>query len=60
MSAGAVNLLVLCAIVAIFAAVAAITYVAATRRGGRRSGKLAKPSRAANRKVNPKTGDLFP
>jgi hypothetical protein len=60
MSGGAVNLLVLLGIVAIVAAAGAITYRAATSRGGRKSGKPMKTSQAAKRKVNPKTGDMFP
>ncbi len=59
MSAGTVNLLVLAGIVGIVAAFIAITYIAATRRGGRKGGKMAKPPAGAHRRVNPKTGDLF-
>lgn len=54
-----VNLLVLVGIVGIVAAFIAITYFAATRRGGRMGGKMAKPPVAAHRRVNPKTGDFF-
>lgn len=59
MSAGAVNLLVLVGILAIVTAFVAITYVAATRRGGRKTRRSGLPSREGQRKVNPKTGDLF-
>ncbi len=60
MSAGWVNLIVLAAIPLIVATAIAIFVVAATRRGGRKGKGLAKPSKAHYRKVNPKTGDLFP
>jgi len=60
MSTNLVNLLVLVGIVVIVAGAGAIFYTAATRRGGRKSSTTAKPSRASRRKVNPKTGDLFP
>lgn len=59
MSAGWVNLIVLVAIPLIVAGAATVSYIAATRRGGRRKPGLAKPSKAHYRKVNPKTGDLF-
>ncbi len=60
MSAGWVNLLVAIAIPAIVAGFVAVTYVARTRRGGRKAPGLAKQSKAAQRRVNPKTGTLFP
>ncbi|WP_187970247.1 hypothetical protein [Aquibium microcysteis] len=60
MSAGFVNLVVLAAIVAIIGGAFAIFRYAATRPAGRRARGLAKPSKTAQRKVNPKTGDLFP
>jgi hypothetical protein len=60
MSADMVNLLVVIAVVAIVAAFIGITVFARTRRGGRPAPGHAKPSRTAQRKVNPKTGDLFP
>jgi hypothetical protein len=60
MSANWINVLVLAAIVAIVGGAIAIVRVAATRPAGRRAPRLAKPSKTAQRKVNPKTGDLFP
>ena len=60
MSAGWINLLVLVAIVAIVGGAFAIFRFAATRPAGRKAPGPAKPSRSAQRKVNPKTGDLFP
>jgi hypothetical protein len=60
MSAGWVNLVVAIAIPAIVAGFVAVTYVARTRRGGRKAPGLARPSRTADRKLNPKTGTLFP
>jgi hypothetical protein len=55
-----VNLIVLAAMVSIVAGVARVFYLAARRRGGRRRAGLAKPPAAHHRRVNPKTGDLFP
>jgi hypothetical protein len=60
MSAAAINLIVLVAIVAIFAGSVYVTMAALRASGGRRGGRIAKPSRAEQRKVNPKTGELFP
>lgn len=60
MLAGWVNLIVLASIVLIVAGATAITYMAATRRGGRKTAGLVKPGKAHYRQVNPKTGDLFP
>ena len=60
MSTGWINLLVLVAIVAIIAGAIAIVRFAATRPAGRKAPGPAGPSRAARRKVNPKTGDLLP
>jgi hypothetical protein len=60
MSAGYVNLVVLVAILAIIGGAVAIFRFAATRPAGRRAPGVAKPSKTAQRKVNPKTGDLFP
>ncbi|MBS4019597.1 MAG: hypothetical protein KGZ68_15345 [Dechloromonas sp.] len=60
MSADFVNLIVLVAIVAIVGGAVAIVRLAATRPAGRRAPGLANPSKTAQRKVNPKTGDLFP
>jgi heme/copper-type cytochrome/quinol oxidase subunit 2 len=60
MSSGLINLLVVAVMIVIIAAVVSVFYVAATRRGGRKGRTSAKPSRAHNRKINPKTGDLFP
>ena len=60
MSANWINLLVLVAIVAIIAVAIAIAHHASTRPAGRKVRGPAAPSRTARRKVNPKTGDLFP
>lgn len=60
MSTGWINLLVLVAAVAVIAGAIAITWFAATRPAGRKAPGTANPSRASRRKVNPKTGDLFP
>lgn len=60
MSANWINVLVLVAIMAIVGGAVAIFRFAATRPSGRRAPGLAKPSRTAQRKVNPKTGELFP
>jgi len=59
MSAGWVNTTVLAAMVLIVVGFLYIR-VAARRRDGQRKSGLAKPSRAQYRKVNPKSGDLFP
>ncbi len=60
MSDGWVNLIVLAAIVLIVTSIAAVFYIAATRRGGRKKAGPARPSKAHCRQVNPKTGDMFP
>ncbi len=60
MSAGWVNAIVLVSILLIVAGAIAIGYIAATRRGGRKTTGLVKPDKAQYRQVNPKTGDLFP
>ena len=60
MSAGWINLLALAAIVAIVGGAIAIFRFAATRPAGRKVRGPAQPSKGARRKVNPKTGDLFP
>lgn len=60
MSAGYVNLVVLVAVLVIIGGAFAIFRSAATRPAGCRAPRLAKPSKTAQRKVNPKTGDLFP
>jgi hypothetical protein len=59
MSAGWVNATVLAGIVLIVAGFLFIR-IAARRRGGHKRHGLAKPSKAQYRKVNPKSGDLFP
>jgi len=56
MSTAMTNLIVLCAIVLIVATVLTVFYVAATRKGGSQKPGLAKPPKAHNRRVNPKTG----
>jgi hypothetical protein len=58
MSAGWVNTTVLAGIVLIVVGFLFIR-IAARRRDGHRKPRLAKPSRAHYRKVNPKSGDLF-
>jgi hypothetical protein len=60
MDAGTVNLIVFVGIVLIVSSVLAVFVLAATRRGGRKVAHRGKPSKAMHRKVNPKTGDLFP
>lgn len=60
MSAEWLNLLVFAAILLIVAGAAAIFYVVATRPPGRKGGRMAKPSDAHYRQVNPNTGDRFP
>ncbi|MCG6114219.1 MAG: hypothetical protein MEQ84_03380 [Mesorhizobium sp.] len=60
MSAGAVNLIVLVAIVLIFVSVVAVFYMAARRRDGRKVPATARQRKRFGRKVNPKTGSLFP
>ena len=60
MSAGWINLLVLVAILATIGSAIAIFLFAATRPAGRKVSGSAEPSRMSRRKVNPKTGDLFP
>lgn len=59
MIAGWINLIVVIGVILIAAAAVMIVHTVATRPKGRPSGKLAKPSKAQLRKVNPKTGDLF-
>ena len=59
MTDGWVNLIVIGAIIAIVFAFVVIFRIALARRGGRPGGKLAKPSKASQRQINPKTGDLF-
>lgn len=60
MGADWINLLVLVAILAIVGGAIAIFRLATTRPAGRKVRGLAQPSKTARRKVNPKTGDLFP
>lgn len=60
MTAGWINLVVLVAMLSIVSMIGFVFYRAATRRGGKRKPGMAKPSRAHYRKVNPKTGELFP
>lgn len=60
MSAGWVNILVLVAIAAIIGGAIAIFLFAATRPAGRKVDGSVRPSRTAQRKVNPKTGELLP
>ncbi|RST87937.1 hypothetical protein EJC49_02920 [Aquibium carbonis] len=60
MNAGWVNFLALVAAVAIIGGAVAIFRLAATRPAGRKVAGPTSPSKTARRKVNPKTGDLFP
>lgn len=60
MSAAAINLIVLIGMIAIFAGAVYVLMVALRATGGRKGGKLAKPPNAHYRRVNPKTGQLFP
>lgn len=60
MSASWINLVVPFAILAIVGGAIAIFRLAATRPAGRKVDGPVRPSRTAKRKVNPKTGDLFP
>lgn len=60
MSAGWINLLVLVAIVATIGGAIAVFRLAATRPAGRKVDGSVRPSRTAQRKVNPKTGELLP
>lgn len=60
MSATAINLVVLLGVFAIVAGMVYVLMAALRSTGGRRGGRTAKPPRAHYRKVNPKTGQLFP
>ena len=60
MRAGAVNFLALVGALAIFSGAIFVAVLRAKRRGGRKLHKPASPPKAHFRKVNPKTGQLFP